>query len=206
MTTGVKENSTATTLLVEQVELQEQEIESPQTGIANADPLTGLLGRSEMQWLLEREIQRMGRQENIFSFALLDVDRLELINNSHGHGAGDAVLRRLAETLRGVVRETDYVARWEDDEFAVLLPGTHYSGAKAFADRLRLVLRNNLTTPSAVILPPVTISAGVISVCKKILGLPVLLECADKVLYAAKNAGRDRANFLVLDEETTWVE
>jgi diguanylate cyclase (GGDEF)-like protein len=206
MTSGVKENSSGTTLLIEQVTLQEQEIKSPQAllqGIANADPLTGLLGRSEMEWLLEREIQRMGRQENIFSFALLDVDRLELINNSHGHGAGDAVLRRLAQTLRGIVRETDYVARWEDDAFAVLLPETHYSGAKAFADRLRLVLRNGQTTPS---LPPVTISAGVISVCKKSLGLPVLLECAVKVLYAAKNAGRDRANFLVLDEETNWVE
>ena len=206
MTSEVKENSAGTALLVEQAELQEQKIGSPQAqlqGIANADPLTGLLGRSEMEWLLEQEIQRMGRQENIFSFALLDVDRLELINNSLGHAAGDAVLRRVAGTLRGIVRETDYVARWEDDAFAVLLPETHYSGAKAFADRLRLVLRNGRTTPS---LPPVTISAGVISVCKKSLGLPVLLECAVKVLYAAKNAGRDRANFLVLDEETTWVE
>ncbi len=157
---------------------------------ACTDPLTQLRNRRFAMEVAQHEaavFQRGGRPPALL---LCDIDHFKRINDRHGHEAGDAVLRAVAQALRDGVREIDHVARWGGEEFLVLLPDTEEAEAHRVADRLREAVQQLEAGPRAEALV-VTMTIGV-SVLRAGEGIDQALARADKALYRGKEAGRNR--------------
>ena len=159
--------------------------------LLTTDHLTGAENRARFFERAEAEIQRCTRLDKPLSAIMLDVDHFKRINDTFGHGTGDAVLRHLVQSCRGRLREGDVLARLGGEEFALLLPGTDLSGAAFLAEHLRAAAAESLATVDGL---PVgaTVSLG----CAEFGGahgsIDSLLSDADAALYRAKRAGRDR--------------
>ena len=121
------------------------------------------------------------------SILMIDIDRFKQLNDAHGHAFGDAVLRRVAQTLAGCLRPQDLAARYGGEEFAVLLPGLEPARALAIAERLRQAVQVDGEASGL----PITVSIGVAGRCGA-QSLDVLLRHADEALYRAKESGRNR--------------
>lgn len=160
--------------------------------IATTDELTGLLNRREFLEQATREFNRSLRYGNAISLLLVDIDHFKTINDRYGHAAGDEALRRLARAGEGCIRSTDIFGRLGGDEFAVLLLETDAANAVELAERLR-------TTLDAVGVDTdrghtaFTVSIGVASRTDD-RSIDELMSRADRSLYRAKNAGRDRVD------------
>lgn len=156
---------------------------------AATDPLTGLPNRRGFLAHAEALLAASRRQGATAAVLLLDLDHFKAINDRFGHAAGDAVLQQAAAVLREVIRRADVPVRWGGEEFAVLLPFTSLADGAALAERLRLALRARVPHPGG---EAVTVSIGVAA-----LGEGSLAEAmreADRALYRAKAAGRDRVD------------
>jgi diguanylate cyclase (GGDEF)-like protein len=159
---------------------------------ASIDALTGLFNRYWMDKMLRRQMDRSRGGREALSLLLVDVDRFKQFNDQHGHVAGDAALRNVAGAMRGVVRPTDLLARYGGEEFAVLLPGASQDNACEVAERLRgAVKATELQHFDGRPLPSVTVSIGVAQMPNDAT-LEGFVELADRALYRAKHAGRDR--------------
>jgi diguanylate cyclase (GGDEF)-like protein len=158
--------------------------------LATRDDLTGLPNRRHGQQLLEQEAQRNARAEQPFSIALIDLDHFKSINDQHGHAGGDAVLRHFAQEARDCARQIDVLARWGGEEFLLLMPNTGEAAALAAMERLRLQIEQS-KTPYAGAQVRVTCSAGVVEHHPSQTVAETLLR-ADRALYHAKDAGRNR--------------
>jgi diguanylate cyclase (GGDEF)-like protein len=123
---------------------------------------------------------------------LLDLDRFKEINDEHCHAAGDAVLSAIGQTLAVNARRSDIVGRWGGEEFVLLLPETGLDEAVELAERLREQLRARVIRHEGAELR-MTASFGVAALDGQ-RDLALLIDDADKALYAAKMAGRDRVN------------
>jgi diguanylate cyclase (GGDEF)-like protein len=158
--------------------------------LAIHDPLTNLYNRRHFLDLAEVEFLRSQRSGSIFSLLLMDIDQFKLVNDTHGHLTGDAVIRMVSALVLGSMRATDTVARFGGEEFIALLPDTRVAQALQLADRIRgSVASSPLHIAGKTI--AVTLSIG----CAQIDGDRTLIQCmerADKALYDAKAAGRDR--------------
>lgn len=161
---------------------------------ALCDPLTGLSNRSRLDGMLETELQRAQRSEDVLSLLMVDVDHFKAYNDAHGHLAGDACLQAVAHALRTVVhRAPDMVARYGGEEFACVLPGTPEQGAAQVAERIRravadLCLAHPGNSPAGC----VTVSVGVATVRGGRNATPdQIIEMADRALYRAKAEGRN---------------
>ena len=117
----------------------------------------------------------------------MDLDNFKIINDTHGHQTGDAVLRLVADAMRSSVRQADIVGRLGGDEFAVLMPETDAQLADAAAKRLVASLRNVFRGT-----PNVTASIGVVSCSATDASTDDLLRRADQAMYDAKRLGKDR--------------
>lgn len=161
--------------------------------LATHDELTGIINRREFQRALDEEWHRSERFKHPFALVLADLDHFKLINDTHGHQAGDEVLRHVASLLAGQVRTVDRVARYGGEEFAFLMVETDRKAAVAAMQRLYALLAETPCIISGKNLPlHVTLSAGV-AVMPSDAGSPAeLLAKADKALYVAKKAGRNR--------------
>ena len=159
--------------------------------IATRDELTGLPNRRAMGELLLTETARHARLKAPLSLAVIDIDRFKQINDRLGHAAGDAVLRGFAHRLESELRGADVLARWGGEEFLLLLPGTDAEQALQAVERLREGLR---LQPFDDVEPGmrVSFSAGV-GLCLGQGDIDSALERADRALYRAKAAGRDRS-------------
>lgn len=158
---------------------------------SSTDALTRLANRRYFDEQLSVELKRAKRYGSPLVLLLVDVDRLKEINDLHGHDAGDAALRSVADALFASCRATDVAARWGGDEFMVLAPGTDAGGAVALARRIRETLRN-LPSLSAASRP--TVSVGIADLDGGADPTPAsLCAAADAALYEAKSSGRDRA-------------
>ncbi len=159
--------------------------------LATRDALTGLLNRRAMVELLAREHPRIVRGQGPLAVALLDIDWFKRINDNHGHGAGDEVLRRFAAALTNQLRAADALARWGGEEFLLLMPGTRLDDARVVLERLR----NGVAAGDGFdgIAPGVrvTFSAGLVEVAEG-ESQDAAIDRADRALYRAKQAGRDR--------------
>lgn len=154
--------------------------------LAVTDQLTGLRNR---RYAL-RHLESLLRTETA-AVLLLDIDRFKAINDTHGHNAGDAALREVAERLREHLRAADVVARWGGEEFLAVLTGAAAPDALQVAQRLReAVAAEPLRVDGLVI--PITISIGV-AVAPPETRAERLIAAADAALYRAKADGRDRA-------------
>jgi diguanylate cyclase (GGDEF)-like protein len=163
---------------------------------ARTDALTGVLNRRALNEYLEEEFERSLRYDRPFAVALADVDHFKQINDTLGHGVGDAVLRHLAQLLITNCRTGDRVARYGGEEFALLLPETDAEMATVLCERLRLHVATEDWTSIHPGLTSVTISVGVSAFSRERTqqrGLPRdLLDAADQNLYVAKRGGRNK--------------
>jgi diguanylate cyclase (GGDEF)-like protein len=151
--------------------------------LARTDELTGLPNRRHFLAQLERELARSRRTWTPLSLLLLDIDNFKLINDSHGHAAGDRALMEVARSISCCVRAADVVARLGGDEFAVLLPESSRAVAEALARRISgQVAQQQLPFPT-------TVSIGVSAIERGESN--DLLEQADRLLYCAKRARPD---------------
>lgn len=156
---------------------------------ATTDALTGLPNRWALQDALKRMLAQASRSHRPLALVLMDVDHFKRLNDAYGHDAGDRALVAVGEALRGALRQSDLAARSGGEEFSVLLPDTPLEGALAVAEQLRQAVADaELEIEGATL----TASFGV-----AVLGLhastaETLVQVADRALYAAKRAGRDR--------------
>ena len=158
--------------------------------LAVRDALTGLHNRRHLMERLERERHRAEHLGQTFCVALIDLDHFKRVNDTHGHAVGDDVLRGVANVLRSCMRESDVLGRWGGEEFIILMPDTQTHEGLIALNRLR---RQLAQSPPAGNLPllRVTLSAGV-AAHRAGDSLEHLIERADRALYTAKDAGRDR--------------
>jgi diguanylate cyclase (GGDEF)-like protein len=158
---------------------------------AQADELTGLLNRWALTRIALREISRCGRAKGVVSVVMMDLDGLKGLNDSLGHGCGDAVLQAVAGALRETVREQDSVARIGGDEFCILLPDAGLAEAAAAAERVRSkVTALSVSYRGEVV--RVNASLGVASSEACGLSLQCLMEKSDAALYRAKRGGKNQ--------------
>lgn len=159
---------------------------------AHLDGLTGLGNRFALEERLETSWQMCRRRSEPLTVLLTDLDRFKWINDVHGHGTGDEVLRRTARILRSVVRSCDFVARYGGEEFVVVAPGCDLAGGIAMAERFRADLSGPGGASQDLIPGKVTASVG-LATGNMIGGTTpgILMHQADRALYAAKAGGRD---------------
>lgn len=157
---------------------------------AEVDGLTQLANRQAYEQRLEYEYARWRRYGSPLSLAVIDLDRFKSINDRFGHNAGDKVLRTAARVLRSNIRETDFLARYGGEEFTLVMPETNLDQARKTADKLRAALAAAPFHAGEQRLP-VTLSAGV-TAFQEADTRESAFERADRALYNAKNAGRNR--------------
>ncbi|WP_236783846.1 GGDEF domain-containing protein [Azospirillum humicireducens] len=158
---------------------------------ALSDPLTGLANRRAFFGAIDREVAGALRQHTPMSLLMLDIDHFKEVNDARGHDAGDAVLVALSRVLLRGVRQSDLVARFGGEEFAILLPCTPVEGAFLLAERLRCAVRDSGIEHDGTVLH-VTVSIGVSSLTRNADRPDSLIKAADIALYRAKSDGRDR--------------
>ncbi len=168
-----------------------KDVERELQRLARVDTLTGLANRRQFDELLERALARYGRARRPLGLIFLDIDHFKTINDTHGHGVGDAVLKEFAARLQANLRATDVAARLSGDEFVVIVDGVGaLAEAEAVATKLLLAIR----VPMAVGEPAldVTASMGLAWLDGQVeMSAKELMVRADRALYRAKDAGRD---------------
>jgi diguanylate cyclase (GGDEF)-like protein/PAS domain S-box-containing protein len=155
------------------------------------DHLTGLTNRRTFFETAEVELARWKRSPRPLTLIIFDTDHFKAVNDRYGHPAGDVVLRHMADTLNTTFRECDIVARLGGEEFAVLLPSTGMGAALEGANRLLKLIESQVVVVDGVEIR-YTVSGGIAEMAGDVSGLDALIKRADKSLYAAKNAGRNR--------------
>ena len=163
-----------------------------QRRIAVVDLLTGLRNRRYFETHYEIDCARAQRSGQPLSMVLLDIDFFKSVNDGYGHPTGDLVLSQIAERLRLRMRAGDVLARYGGEEFAVLLAGAGAEEAQRTATRLLDAISSEPFEVSDDLQIPVTVSAGVVTYPDHVLTATDLAAAADRALYAAKSAGRDR--------------
>jgi len=161
--------------------------------LATSDPLTGLFNRGYVEDRLAIELSRAHRYGNVLTLAVIDADRFKALNDTHGHAAGDFVLKKIGALLRDSFRQSDTTARYGGEEFVVLLPETDIETARRKMESLRELVA---ATPIQLGLPAqsvqITISAGLASFPDYGDDAAELLAAADQRMFRAKREGRNR--------------
>jgi len=163
---------------------------------AITDELSGLANRRQFFEVLEREFERAQRFGQELALILLDIDDFKQVNDSPqlGHLAGDSVIRSIARTLEGLIREIDLAARYGGEEFAVLLPQTSLTGAVNLAERLRTAIAERPVAFGERSITGVTASFGVAAGPGSGTSPLDLIASADDALYQSKREGKNRVS------------
>jgi diguanylate cyclase (GGDEF)-like protein len=168
--------------------------------VATRDALTGALSRRALREEFTRAISLARRHRFELSCIFFDLDHFKSINDAHGHGAGDQVLRACVEACRAELRTTDTIGRFGGEEFVVLLPHTGGAAALAVAEKIRgAISRCRIESENGPL--RVTASFGVAALDGGDIDVDQLLKRADTALYAAKDAGRNKCQMWQTVEE-----
>ena len=158
------------------------------------DALTEIPNRRRFDEVMESEWNRATRSENHLSLIFMDIDHFKKYNDTYGHGRGDECLRKVARAIKGSMRRAgDFVGRYGGEEFAVVLPYVNYDEAMLLAERIQknvgeLAIRHDASDAA----DHVSLSLGVATaIPRRETPSSTLLEAADKMLYQAKNTGRN---------------
>ena len=158
---------------------------------AEYDALTGSFNRRSLDQVLAREFKPSSGDAQALSMLFIDIDWFKRINDERGHACGDHCLRSVAATLRAELRPADVLGRYGGEEFLVLLPGQDAAAARVIAERLRQQVEQSVIEWQDARVP-LTISIGMAARRDADTDPSMLLERADKALYAAKREGRNR--------------
>jgi diguanylate cyclase (GGDEF)-like protein/PAS domain S-box-containing protein len=156
------------------------------------DPLTGLYNRRYMEEMLQREMRRAERNHQPISIIMLDIDHFKDVNDTLGHAAGDALLRKLSAFLLKNFRGADIACRYGGDEFVIILPNTSLDVAHQRAENLCASAKELSVDFHHQFLGALTLSMGVAMFPTQGVTGDAILQAADTALYAAKDAGRNR--------------
>ena len=167
------------------------------------DELTQVYSRGHFDVYLAQEIERLrrygkpagsGESEDIsqMSLVMFDLDDFKKVNDTHGHQAGDVVLKQTAQLVRGKIRSADVVARYGGEEFVIVLPETSKVNALRAAERLRRAIENHRIPVKDAGQLAITVSIGVSTYPEDSLDAHGLVRAADQALYKAKGAGKNR--------------
>jgi two-component system cell cycle response regulator len=161
--------------------------------MATSDPLTGLFNRGYVDDRFAIELSRARRYGKLLTIAVIDADRFKSLNDTHGHSAGDLVLRKLGTMLRDSFRQSDTVGRYGGEEFVVILPEMDIEAAQRKLETLReLVARTPMELPARGETVQVTISAGLATFPQDGEDALDLYASADLRMFQAKKEGRNR--------------
>ena len=173
--------------------------------LAREDSLTRTYNRRYFTELAEREVERCQNLSQPLALLLLDVDHFKIINDSYSHLVGDQVLVQIGWSIRQIIRDTDLLGRYGGDEFLLLLPNTNRSQALSLAERIcTAIARRKFKSDCGLV--QITVSIGVANAYASQDSVMMLLRKADKALYQAKNAGRNRVGFLIDSNQPTSLE
>ena len=162
--------------------------------LSSRDPLTGLSNRRQFELALAREIDRVARAGEPALVLMVDIDHFKKVNDTHGHPAGDLVLRSVAQALQDCIRPMDTVARFGGEEFAMILPNCPPAFGQTVAERVRLKVQDRTVAIAPGQQVSVTVSIGGAFAPQWVRSsAPLWIERADQQLYRAKAAGRNRA-------------
>ncbi len=161
--------------------------------LSSRDPLTGLANRRQFELALGSEIDRVARTGEPALVLMIDIDHFKRVNDTHGHPAGDQVLKAVAAALADCIRPMDTLARFGGEEFAMILPNCPPSFGQAVAERLRLQVEARTMSVAIGQSVKATVSIGGAFAPQWVRSsAPLWIERADQQLYRAKQEGRNR--------------
>jgi diguanylate cyclase (GGDEF)-like protein len=171
--------------------------------LATTDSLTSLANRRSFDDVFEQQFVQAIRHKEPLTLVLFDVDKFKRINDTHGHGAGDATLKEIGSILNSRIRKADFTARLGGDEFAIIMHRGDKEAAKRFVeDFMGGIIAHDFVYRGALI--NVTLSFGIAELSDELTTPELLYVAADKALYVAKDRGRDQ--YAVYSEVTTNQE
>ena len=159
--------------------------------LSQIDKLTGLFNRRHLETVMASEFRRAMRFCHDLSLIIVDLDLFKIVNDTHGHLAGDEVLRVTGKTLLNQLRDTDFAGRYGGEEFVVLLPESSSKEAILVAEKIRKALES-LTIEYEGIPIPITASLGVSTSTDEIADVTEVLKQSDEALYQSKENGRNQ--------------
>ena len=166
--------------------------------LASLDGLTNIPNHRRFSEVAKKEWRRAQRSVIPLTFLMIDIDFFKSFNDCYGHACGDDCIRSVAATLeKNLERPGDFVARYGGEEFAVVLPETSEKGARLMAEKLRSEVQGlNIRHQDSSVAPYITISIGcATAIPQKDLTAVALVKAADKMLYQAKNEGRNQCRW-----------
>ncbi len=169
----------------------DEEIKVKLLELASIDDLTGIMNRRVFDIEFKRDFANAKRYNKALSLVTIDLDNFKAINDKHGHFFGDLVLKMFAKEVTSLLREGDIFSRWGGDEFCLILPETSGVNAMKVAEKIRFAVKNiHVKTDKSPIY--FTVSLGVTEFHNDDKDAMIMIDRADKALYDAKEAGRDK--------------
>jgi diguanylate cyclase (GGDEF)-like protein len=157
------------------------------------DQLTGVANRLYFQQRFESEIRRTENYRHALALLMFDIDEFKKINDTHGHHAGDVVIKKMAELVKNNTRSSDLVGRYGGDEFMVLIASTTEEQAASFAEHIRQkISTTDIAIPGTEVPVRITISGGIAILPANGQSTTELFQAADAALYESKRQGRNR--------------
>lgn len=170
---------------------EERRLEEELRVLASTDHLTGALNRRAFQLAFRSELARCRRYGFPLALIMLDLDHFKSVNDTHGHQAGDAVLKEVSSLIRSSLRDSDIFCRLGGEEFGLLLPHTDIKEGAVLAERLRYAIAGTSVDVGCALVP-ITTSVGITALRPQTDSMDTMMGRADEALYAAKAGGRNR--------------
>lgn len=177
---------------ISQVTYELEEANAKLKDIAKLDGLTGILNRGAFEESFELEMKRCKEKRCEMSVVLMDIDHFKSVNDNFGHTIGDNLLKKVAQLINHQIRSSDIFARYGGEEFVLVLPETQLQEALKIVESLRESIELRSGDRRSQHVPNVTASFGIASARDNLYNGQNVIETADKALYAAKHAGRNR--------------